>query len=71
MKKIIKQSIKLLLFFTCTSHYISKSSIQKFLNIWIKDDHSIISMFSSLELTKLMVSDKRCDTYKSIFMCGN
>jgi hypothetical protein len=38
----------------------------KFFFVWVEDDHSFMSIFSSLKFIKLIIDDRRPDTCKTI-----
>lgn len=38
-----------------------------FKSVWIEDDHTFMLMFPSIEFKKLMISDGRPNTCKTIF----
>ena len=41
-----------------------------FFSVWIKNGRTFISIFISPKFMKLMIDNKRPDTYKIVLFCG-
>jgi hypothetical protein len=52
---------------------VSKSNMLRnegFFSVWIEDDNIFMSIFPSPEFKKLMIYDRRLDTYKIVLFGG-
>jgi hypothetical protein len=43
---------------------------KKKLNVWIKNNHMFMSIFSSSKFTRLVIGDRRPDTCNTIYFNG-